>query len=263
MSGEGAGVRVAIETSTRVGSVAVGRGGEVLAAVELGAQTRHASMALPALDDALRAAGVDRSEIGGVVVGAGPGSFTGVRVAGATAKGLTTSLGVPLLAYSSLLSLVFGRAGGGPWAEGAAGRGADGQADGQADGSTRPDAPVCGLFDARRGEVYAGCWRVGGDALVEVLAPRVGTVPDVVGALAGAGHVVFVGEGVERYAGALEAAAGEAGLEAELTGPALRPTATALLGLAHRFPAAGRVSDPVAWEPLYVRGSSAERGIRG
>jgi tRNA threonylcarbamoyladenosine biosynthesis protein TsaB len=69
-----------------------------------------------------------------VVVGAGPGSFTGVRVAGATAKGLVAALDVPLVAYSSLLALVAG---------------------------VPATGPVCGLFDARRGEVYAGCWRVG------------------------------------------------------------------------------------------------------
>ena len=252
MTGDRAQVRVAIETSTRVGSVAVGRGGELLAGVELGAQTRHAARALPALDEALRSAGVARSEVDAVVVGAGPGSFTGVRVAGATAKGLTTSLRVPLLAYSSLLALV---------AAPVAGAGSAGGA------SALPAAPVCGLFDARRGEVYAGCWSVGGDALTEVLAPRVGSVEAVVealaGSLAGAGRVVLIGEGVERYASELEAACFEAGLDAELTGALLRPRAAALLWLADRHPAAGRVGDPGAWEPLYVRGSSAERGVKG
>ena len=262
MSGDRAPVRVAIETSTRVGSVAVGRGAELLAEVELGAQTRHAARALPALDEALRAAGMDRSEVDGVAVGAGPGSFTGVRVAGATAKGLTTSLGVPLLAYSSLLALVtapVAGAGGGP----DAGAGSEaGAGNGPADaGAALPAAPVCGLFDARRGEVYAGCWSVGGETLVEVLAPRVASVEGVVAALAG--PVVFIGEGVERYAAELEAACFEAGIDAVLTGALLRPRAAALLWLADRYPDAGRVEDPSAWEPLYVRGSSAERGVKG
>lgn len=267
-------IRVAIETATRVGSVAVGREDGVLAAVTLGVQTRHAASALPALDAALRMAGVERSGVEAVVVGAGPGSFTGVRVAGATAKGLATSLGVPLLAYSSLLALAV---------DGAAG--------------ARAGAAICGLFDARRGEAYGGCWRVGRAAsggarasggpqlpgasrtpgLQEVLAPMVGPVEGIVegvadalaggavsgGAAAGGRAVVFVGEGVERYRAELVGACEAAGLEAELAGLSARPRAEGLLWLAHHHPDAGRVADAGAWEPSYVRGSSAERGIPG
>lgn len=240
-------IRVAIETSTRVGSVAVGRDDEVLARVELGEQTRHAARTVPALDEALAAAGIARSEIDQVVVGAGPGSFTGVRVAGATAKGLATALDVPLLAYSSLLALVVSAA---------------------ADGVDRSDESDvrCGLFDARRGEVYGGCWRVASESLVEVVAPMVGGVGEVVDALAQAqaqARVVVVGDGVARYGEELEAACSLAGLHATLTAPEARPGAAALLWLAHRHPGAGRVADTAAWEPLYVRGSSAERGIPG
>lgn len=244
-------IRVAIETSTRVGSVAVGRDDDVLAEIELGEQTRHASRALPALDEALRSAGVRRSEIGAVVVGAGPGSFTGVRVAGATAKGLVSSLDVPLLAYSSLLALV---------AESATG--------------TDPDAgagPVCGLFDARRSEVYAGCWVVTAGKLEEVLAPTVGAVADTVEQLAagvgargpGEGAVHFAGDGAARYRAELVAACDAVGLAATVDETTLRPRGSALLWLAHHHGPAGRVEHADAWEPLYVRGSSAERGIRG
>ena len=247
-------IRVAIETSTRTGSVAVGREDRVLARVELGAQTRHAARALPALDEALRSADVGRLNVGAVVVGAGPGSFTGVRVAGATAKGLATALEVPLLAYSSLLALVTTVAvgDGGP-------AGSEG---------VHEDAAVCGLFDARRGEVYAGCWRVGPATLEELVSPMVGGVAAVVDAVRGSGAgtkggVAFVGEGVAAYGEALEAACFEAGLEARLTAPDARPAASALLWLAHYHPSVGAVDDPASWEPRYVRGSSAERGVRG
>lgn len=247
-------IRVAIETASGVGSVAVGRDDRVLAEVALGEQTRHAEHALPALDAALRLAGVERSGIGTVVVGAGPGSFTGVRVAGATAKGLATALGVPLLAYSSLLALAVDAA------------------TGAAEG-----VPICGLFDARRGEVYAGCWRLG-DALVEVLAPRVGPVGEVVAELGarlgevggelgtplGAGPaVVFTGAGAVRYADELERAWTEAGLSAARAALPAVPRASGLLWLAEHHGEAGAVDEVAGWEPLYVRGSSAERGIPG
>ena len=58
-----------------------------------------------ALEFLLRTGRVSRSDVRGIVVGAGPGSFTGVRVAAATALGLATGLDVPLYAYSSLACL--------------------------------------------------------------------------------------------------------------------------------------------------------------
>ncbi|MEJ2504304.1 MAG: hypothetical protein P8177_13490, partial [Gemmatimonadota bacterium] len=68
---------------------------------------------------------------------------------------------------------------------------------------------------------------------------------------------LFVGEGADRYREALESAG-----VARVEGPAV-PRASALLWLAHHHEAAGRVDAPAAWEPTYVRASSAERGVRG
>jgi tRNA threonylcarbamoyladenosine biosynthesis protein TsaB len=227
-------IRVAIETATARGSVAVGRYDRPLAEVSVGIQRRHAETMLPALDSALSLAGVGRDAIEAAVVGAGPGSFTGVRVAGATAKGLATGLGVPLIAYSSLLTLAAGAA---------------------------ADGPVCALFDARRGEVYAGCWRIGTASIEKRLAPRVGPVESVVAALRDADAddataTLFVGDGAARYRTRLE----EAGMRVA-TRPSY-PRASTLLWLAHHHDALGRVVT-TAWEPDYVRASSAERGVAG
>jgi tRNA threonylcarbamoyladenosine biosynthesis protein TsaB len=228
-------MRIAIETATSLGSVAVGRDDRVLAEVVLGVQTRHAERALPALETALELAGVDRGAVDEVVVGGGPGSFTGVRVAGATAKGLATALQAPLLAYSSLLALA---------------------------AAVPIGRPVCGLFDARRGEVYAGCWSVSPETLVEHLAPVVGPIGSIVERLrdleatAGAAPL-FVGEGAERYRAALEGAG-----SAVAVGPAA-PRASTLLWLARHHRGAGHVEAVAGWEPTYVRASSAERGVKG
>jgi len=229
-------IRVALETSTARGSVAVGRGDRLLAEVSLGSQRRHAELVVPALDAALRLAGVERSAIGAVVVGSGPGSFTGVRVAGATAKGLVAALGVPLLAYPSLLALAAGVPSAGP---------------------------VCPLFDARRGEVYGGCWRVGASALEVLLAPRVGPAEEMAAAAVaavaegGVGPPLLVGDGAIRYADALEAAG------CVVSRLPVWPRASELLWLAEHHGAAGVVGDVRGWQPEYVRASSAERGVAG
>lgn len=226
-------IRVAIETATSLGTVAVARGPALLAEVELGAQRRHAEAALPGLEEALRSAGVEREEVTEVVVGSGPGSFTGVRVAGATAKGLAAALGTPLRAFPSLLALAV-----------------------EAAREVPSPATICALLDARRGEVYAGCWRVDDDDIEEVLAPMVGSVRAVIEATKDAAPI-FAGDGARRYRDAL-AAAGASTLDREV-----HPRASALLRLAARDPEAGRVPNAAAWEPEYVRASSAERGVAG
>lgn len=224
-------IRVAIETSTPLGSVAVARDDRLLAEVATGVQSRHAETVLPALETALGLARLERTAIEEVVVGAGPGSFTGVRVAGATGKGLAAALGVPFVAWSSLLAVA---------------------------AAVVADRPVCALFDARRGEVYAGCWRLPDDAEAPevLLAPTVAPIEDVVEAT-GALAPLFVGDGALRYADAL------ADLGARSSTAPAHPRASALLWLAARYPEAARVSEVAAWEPLYVRASSAERGIAG
>ena len=114
---------------------------------------------------------------------------------------------------------------------------------------------MCALLDARRGEVYAGCWRLRPGTLPEeLLAPRVAPVTDVVVALAGVAPL-WVGQGAGRYAASLGE---DAALQASL-----HPDARALLHLTALDPATCRVDDPAAWEPAYLRASGAERGVRG
>ncbi|HEX6940319.1 MAG TPA: tRNA (adenosine(37)-N6)-threonylcarbamoyltransferase complex dimerization subunit type 1 TsaB [Longimicrobiales bacterium] len=223
---------LAIDTSTALGSVAVGRADALLAEVVVGVSTRHSESLLPAIDFALRSAGLEPRALGGVVVAGGPGSFTGVRVAAATAKGFVRALGVPLFAYSGLLALAA-----------AAGAG---------------ETAVCALFDARRGEVYAGCWRFPGDGAVEVvMPPRAAPVEQVVRELAAAAPR-YVGEGALRYRARIEAAGGRVA-----PGHQAAPRAGALLWLADVAPGAGTVADPRSWEPEYIRAAGAERGVRG
>ncbi len=220
---------LAIETSTATGGVAVGRGERVLAEVTLGVQARHSEAVLPAVDFALREAGVAPRDLAGVVVGGGPGSFTGVRLAAAMGKGLVRALGVPLYAYSGLAAL-------------AASTGAG-------------ERPVCALFDARRGEVYAACYRFPGFSRMEVVqAPVVCPVEEVLRSTADLAPL-FAGDGALRHRDAIEAA----GLTIAPVHLGL-PRAAALLWLADLAPEAGRVEAPADWEPLYLRAAGAERG---
>jgi len=101
-------ITLAIEAATYVGSVAVIRDGVVVAERETAMRGAHEERLMPGVADALAEAGVVPNAIDRVVCGAGPGSFTSLRIAGAIAKGLALSAGAPLYPVSSLLLVVAG-----------------------------------------------------------------------------------------------------------------------------------------------------------
>ncbi len=219
-------VRLALDTSTPVGAVALAVDGHVVARARLTSQTRHASALLPAVDEALSAAGVDRHEIDAVIVGEGPGSFTGVRVAAATAKGLTRALQRPLYAVSSLAGAAL----------------------------AHEALPIrYALFDARAERVYAACFGVG-RARVEVLAPpHAAELRELLAGDVPAG-ATFLGDGALKHRGVIEGA----GFPVAEPGPDMT-VADGLLAWLVRSPNAAPVLDPSGWEPEYVRVSGAER----
>lgn len=223
-------VYLAVETSTQLGSIAVGHGRSVLAEVVLGLRVKQSEALLPAIEYALASAHIAKSDIARIVVGGGPGSFTGLRVAGATAKAIARALNIPMFAYSGLAALA---------------------------ASTATDRTVCAMFDARRDEVYSACYRFPDFSSVEVMmqpAPRhfddVLTSVDV-------RNVLFAGDGALRHSDAIKAAGG-------LIAPAhfAVPRAAALLWLADVAPGLGRVENIAEWEPLYLRESGAERSLK-
>ena len=217
---------LAFDTSGAVGSVAVQAQGRILAHGVITRRAEHAAGLLPLIDEVLSDAGVDLFALGAIVVGQGPGSFTGVRVAAATAKGLGRSLGVPLWAVSSLAAAALA-----------------------ADvGSIR-----YALFDARAERVYGACYSVEDNAVETLVPPHAG---DLRGVLVGdvPRGATFVGDGSEKHRIAIEGA----GFPVEATDPDV-PLAIGLLEFVRRAPDLLRVQDVSTWEPEYVRVSGAER----
>lgn len=141
------------DTSTPATAVALVRAdGEVLEARDdppPGGRPAHATRLLPLADELLTRASLPWRAVQRIAVGVGPGSFTGLRIGVASARGLAQSLGVELAGVSSLRALAAGAA------REAAGR------------------PVLAVVDARRGEVYAGAYL--GD---RELAPPRAVAPD-------------------------------------------------------------------------------------
>lgn len=101
-------IEVALETSRRVPSVAVARGDELLSE-RLEGERRHASDLLPRLEALLGRLGAPRGDgrlaLGRIVVGTGPGSYTGLRIGVALARGLARATGAPLVGVPSFEAL--------------------------------------------------------------------------------------------------------------------------------------------------------------
>lgn len=92
----------ALETSGRVGSVAIARGPDVLAVSEFGANLRHAVELLPTLQRLCVTAGLPPSQLDEVYVSVGPGSFTGLRIGITAARTLAWSAGAAIVAVSTV-----------------------------------------------------------------------------------------------------------------------------------------------------------------
>lgn len=97
---------LALEASTYTGSVSLSRGAELIASTEVAMRGREQERLMPAVAEVLRGGGVRGAEVERIVCGAGPGSFTSLRIAAAIAKGLATSWRRPLVPLSSLGFLV-------------------------------------------------------------------------------------------------------------------------------------------------------------
>jgi len=220
---------VALETSTGLGSVAIGYGDRLVSECALAVRATHSETVLPEVSRLLERAALEPGQVERVVVGAGPGSFTGVRIAASLAKGWCHARRVPLYAYSSLRAVT------------------------ASVGVRR----VCALFDARRGEVYAEAYDEG-PLSQPLFGPLVGPLDEILVRLEPSAAWSFVGEGAERNREAIRAAGGT------VLPPHLGvPRAAALLWLAHKDPT-GEVRDVSMWEPEYVRASGAERqALRG
>ncbi len=244
---------LALATSTSDGSVCGGVGSRVLAGRAIRGQGSHSADLIPAIDGVLQEAGVPLSGLDGLVVGAGPGSFTGVRVAAATAKGLAHALDIPLWAISSLEA-------------GAAAVDID-EVEPSVDigGVSRPAGrheravsdeerawPRYVLFDARSDRVYGACYRPTESGFEVLVAPHSTTIGAILSE--GIPFSVFAGDGAQKHADEIRGAGFTL-----LPAPMGMPTAAGLLRVLADSPSREPVEDVALWHPDYLRATSAER----
>ena len=221
--------RLGIDTATDRATVAVGDAGALWEHAVLDGARRQAGGLLPLVDAVLRRAGVRIADLAAIVVGDGPGSFTGLRVGWALARGLAHERGIPLSAVPSLMA----------------------HARSAALGAGIGTRAVAACFDALRGQVFAGVYRFGGDRVVTLLAPDVLTVADLV-RRSPESPALATGDGAARYADEIARWTGAAPVA---LGDGAPPAAWSLIALAAE---ARALSDPAAAEPVYGRPAEAQ-----
>lgn len=213
---------LAIETSTTLGSCALWLDGQVLERVcPIGVS--HSETLLPLVQAILADAGLRASDLDGIAFGAGPGAFTGLRVACATAQGLAIAVDVPVLPVVTLEALAM---------PGEAGQ-------------------VLALIDARMGEVYAAAYQrspAGLSRLGEIRVSR----PDEV--LLPEGQWLARGNALAAYP---ELAARVSALGWAMEAEAM-PGAAAVARLGASLLQAGGGLDPALAVPLYIRDKVAQ-----
>jgi tRNA threonylcarbamoyladenosine biosynthesis protein TsaB len=229
---------LALSTSTPRGSAAVLDDRAAIAEATYADLKGHAERLFAAIDVALAEAGLHRTAIEAVACDVGPGSFTGVRVGVASAKGIALALGIPIFGVPSLEAMA-ARA----FAEGAAGA----------------DDLVLAAIDAKKSEVFLAVYALEGGALRTVSPPRhCAAVPEALVLSGGTRRIVVVGEiAATILAQPRPLDLGPAPYLAR--GAALDlPDAVWVGRCAVAGLAAGAGVDPAVLEPLYVRAPDAK-----
>jgi tRNA threonylcarbamoyladenosine biosynthesis protein TsaB len=232
-----------IETSGNIGGFAVVDDGRLLAEVASDITGRHVERGDAMIEYVLQCAGTTIDDLAAVAVSLGPGSFTGLRVGLALAKGLCFGRGLPLVGVPTL--------------------------DVMAEACAGAEGLVVPVRDARRGEIYFGLYDAAGGALRRLSDYRAVAPEALVGELLAPGRtaaesarpLVLVGDALAKYGETLRSRLGKRMVAVpELLWPP-RPAMVGALG--GKLLAGGKVADLDSIEPIYVRASEAERSALG
>lgn len=223
---DGGGPRIlAIETSSRQGSMALGLGEELLVFESFAGNLRHAAELLPGMERATHRLGWKPEELDEVYVSAGPGSFTGLRIGITVAKTLAQACGVRIVAVPSIAVIA---------------------------GNAPAEAVNVGVvLDAKRKQVFAGRFeRRNGKLTTSV--PACLTDPGQFVADSPK-PLLLLGEGIKYHGQAIQAR------EVQIADESLWwPSARVVYSLGRELAERGEFSDPDSLTPIYLRIPEAE-----
>ncbi|MCR4691152.1 MAG: tRNA (adenosine(37)-N6)-threonylcarbamoyltransferase complex dimerization subunit type 1 TsaB [Lachnospiraceae bacterium] len=223
----------AIESSGQVASVAILRDETLVAEYSIDYKKTHSTTLLPMLEEIVERTEIQLSDLDAIAVSSGPGSFTGLRIGSATAKGLGLALDIPLVEVPTLEALAY-----------------------QFFGSPQL---ICPMMDARRGQVYTGLYRFSEKGELTTIFPQAAIQAEqIIEKINEMGEsVVFLGDGVGVYRQLIE----EKCKVSYLFAPPhmIKQRAGALAALAAVYLKEGKTISADLHKPEYLRLSQAER----
>lgn len=220
-----------IESSSLVASAAVVEDGVTVGEYTVNHKKTHSQTLLPMIDSLMSLLEMEPSSVDAIAVSGGPGSFTGLRIGSATAKGLGLALKKPLIHVPTLDAMAYGLFG--------------------------ASGLICPIMDARRNQVYTGIYRFENEfeTVMEQAAMDVGELAAKLNQMEE--RVIFLGDGVPVY---------EKQLKEFLTVPSLfapahanRQRAASVAALGAVYFREGKIETAAEHKPDYLRKSQAER----
>ena len=223
---------LALDSSGIVASVAVIEDDILLAEYTVNYKKTHSQTLLPMLDEVVKMTELDLETIDAIAVAAGPGSFTGLRIGSATAKGLGLALKKPLIAVPTVDALAYNL--------------------------YDVSGLICPIMDARRKQVYTGIYRFEEHKLVAVKQQWASPMTELIEELNKLGEsVTFLGDGVPVFRSMIEGKLQVPYSFAPAHVNKQRAAAVGTLGMIYYKE--GRTETAMEHVPEYLRVSQAER----
>lgn len=167
---------IGIDSSGLVASVAIIEDETLVAEYTVEHKKTHSTTLMPMLSEIVKMSETSLQEIDAVAIAAGPGSFTGLRIGSATAKGLAYSLNIPIVPVPTLAALAYN--------------------------VQFFDGIICPIMDARREQVYNGLYTFINGEFTEIIGQRALAVEELItgiNAEFSGKNIVFLGDGVPVY----------------------------------------------------------------
>jgi len=220
-----------IDTSTKFCNLSLIEDEDIIIEYTInGLKKKHSSILVPAIEDLLKMIDLKMEEINGIAVSVGPGSFTGLRVGLAVAKGLSYTCSLPLLGITTLDAMAF----------------------------PLKEIPylICPLLESKKDEIYDAVFR-GGDDLHRVMDYKCEDIQSLLVRLSPLKEkIIFLGDGIKKYRDIIKEKIGKDALfiDSQLN----LPVATNIAFLGLNKLKKGEEDNISTLTPFYLRKSEAE-----
>ncbi len=222
-----------IDSSGMVASVAIVQDDVLIAEYTMNHKRTHSETLLPMIDEIVKTSETKLEELDAIAIAAGPGSFTGLRIGAATAKGLAMSIDKPIIPVKTCEGLAFNL------------QGAEGL--------------ICPIMDARRNQVYTGIYRGVKEVIMDQQPMDIHELIEIINNLSEdkKTQVTFLGDGVPIY---FDTIVSEIKIPCSMAPASMnRQRAASIAAYGLLLYREGKYIDADDFAPEYLRKSQAER----